>query len=127
MIRFNEKKFQNFWISKFFTCLTYNEAKFHHFAPLIHFRKVNSSSLNTWMVCINQNAERLWDQNDPWPCLKGELNPNSSFLKKNMFFIEKSNGKSKTWTCNLPVSSQALYQLSYAAKIQNISKFYYIY
>ena len=38
---------------------------------------------------ISQNGETLWDQNDPKPCLQGDLNPDQWILTK------KSNGKDK--------------------------------
>ena len=31
---------------------------------------------------ISQNAETLWDQNDPKPCLQGDLNPDQYILAK---------------------------------------------
>ena len=47
------------------------------------------------------------------------------FEEKKYFFNEKkNNGKSKIWTCNLPDSSQALYQLSYPAWLQKVTTFY---
>ena len=35
---------------------------------------------------VSQNGETLWDQNDPKPCLQGDLNGSVNFDKK-------SNGK----------------------------------
>ena len=62
---------------------------------------------------ISQNGETLWDQNDPKPCLQGDLNPDQWILTKKV--MEKINFRLK------------LYQLSYAAKLQNGAIFHYIY
>ena len=62
---------------------------------------------------ISQNGETLWDQNDPKPCLQGDLNPDQWILtKKVMEMIE---------------FRQKLYQLSYEAKLQKSAVFYYSY
>ena len=56
---------------------------------------------------ISQNAETLWDQNDPCPCLKGKLNPSSSLLKKKCNLMKKAMEKvrfepdSRYITCQL--------------------------
>ena len=62
---------------------------------------------------ISQTDETSWDQNDPKPCLQGDLNPDQWILtKKVMEMIE---------------FRQKLYQLSYAAKLQKSAVFYYSY
>ena len=45
---------------------------------------------------ISQTDETSWDQNDPKPCLQGDLNPDQWILTK------KSNGKGKFQTKALP-------------------------
>ena len=60
---------------------------------------------------VSQNGETLWDQNDPKPCLQGDLNPDLWILTKQV--IEKITFRLK------------LYQLSYPAKLQNGAIFHY--
>ena len=45
---------------------------------------------------ISQNGEAWWGQNDPQPCLQGDLNPDQCILTK------KSNGKDQIQTSALP-------------------------
>ena len=67
--------------------------------------KCASAVFIEYMNGISQTDETSWDQNDPKPCLQGDLNPDQWILTKKV--MEKINFRLK------------LYQLSYAAKLQN--------
>ena len=62
---------------------------------------------------ISQNGEAWGGQNDPQPCLQGDLNPDQCILTKKA--MEKIKFR------------QVLYQLSYAAKLQKDAIFHYSY
>ena len=62
---------------------------------------------------ISQNAETLWDQNDPKPCLQGDLNPDQYILAKKV--MKKIKFRLK------------LYQMSYPAILLKVVIFDYSY
>ena len=62
---------------------------------------------------VSQNGETLWDQNDPKPCLQGDLNPDQWILTKKV--MEKMKFRLK------------LYQLGYPAMLYNNAIFHCAY